>query len=193
MTAHPVQIVAKAADFAARAHARQKRKDCETPYINHLAEVAWLLAEADCDANLVAAGYLHDAIEDVQVSYETLLVEFGEDIANLVQAVTDDKTLAKHVRKNLQLEHAPLAPARVANLKTADKISNLRSLLDAPPGWWTEAHKVQYIAWAHAVVTQLRSVHPSLLREYEVIRARLLAKHPSAVAADPVYTSEARA
>ncbi len=180
------RLIVKAADFAARAHAHQKRKDETTPYFHHLAEVAWLLASAGSDGNVVAAGYLHDIIEDADVTYETLRAEFGEDVAGLVRAVTDDKRLPQHVRKRLQIEHAPQAPARVANLKTADKISNLRSILDAPPPRWPEERRAQYVAWAHAVVTRLHGIHPELLRQYEAIRKKLLARHPLATAA-PVY------
>lgn len=184
------RLIAQAADFAARAHVRQKRKDETTPYFNHLAEVAWLLASAGSDANLVAAGYLHDTIEDAQITYERLLGEFGDDIAGLVRAVTDDKRLPQHIRKNLQIEHAAHAPVRVANLKTADKISNLRSILDAPPPHWTERRREQYVAWAHAVVTRLHGVDAVLLGEYESVRAKLLTKHPDAATADPVYAGE---
>jgi (p)ppGpp synthase/HD superfamily hydrolase len=187
----PVQLVTKAADFAARAHAGQRRKDAsQLPYINHLIEVANLLATARADANLVAAGYLHDTIEDQNVSYDALRTEFGEDVADLVRAVTDDKSLPKGRRKNLQVEHAAHASPRVANLKVADKISNLRSIHDTPPANWPEKRIEQYIAWADAVVRALHGVQPELMREYEAARSRLLAKHPAAAKADPKYPEE---
>ena len=170
-----LRLVVRAAEYAARAHARHRRKDVdETPYINHLAHVAHLLAEAGCDAELVAAGYLHDTIEDVRVTYEELLAEFGQDIADLVLAVTDDKSLRWQMRKQAQIDHAAGSTPRVAALKLADKISNLYSLRDTPPHGWDMAEMGKYIEWAHAVVTRLPEPDTQLLAQYEGIRAELL-------------------
>ena len=170
-------LVVRAAEFAARAHTRHRRKDVdETPYVNHLAHVARLLAAAGCDAHLVAAGYLHDTIEDVKVSYETLVVEFGEDIADLVRAVTDDKTQRWQKRKQAQIDHAPEATPRVAALKLADKISNLYSLRDTPPHGWDAAEIAKYVEWAHRVVSRLPVPNAALLADYDAIRAELLGK-----------------
>jgi (p)ppGpp synthase/HD superfamily hydrolase len=166
-----VQLVTRAADFAAHAHREQRRKDAgQTPYINHLTEVSRLLASADCDAAVVAAGYLHDTIEDTAVTYEILLEEFGADIADLVLAVTDDKRQRKAQRKQLQIEHAAHANPRVAALKLADKISNLRSLRDTPPAEWGHERIQEYVLWAHAVVTNLPAPNPILLSYYEQVR-----------------------
>lgn len=64
-----ILIVARAANFASRKHTQQRRKgEAEEPYFNHLAHVAVLLADAGVDANLVAAGYLHDTIKDQGVA-----------------------------------------------------------------------------------------------------------------------------
>lgn len=176
MNAH-LQLVTEAADFAARAHQRQRRKDAEaTPYINHLTHVAKLLAAAGCDVHVVAAGYLHDTIEDVGVSYEMIADSFGEPIAALVIAVTDDKSLPKAERKQQQVEHAPHLPADVAALKLADKISNLTSLRDAPPAGWPASRLREYVDWAHAVVSGLRDPNPTLWAHYLDIRADLLAR-----------------
>ena len=172
-----LRLVVRAAEYAARAHARHRRKDVdETPYINHLAHVARLLAEAGCDAELVAAGYLHDTIEDVRVTYEELLAEFGQDIADLVLAVTDDKSLRWQLRKQAQIDHAAGSPPRVVALKLADKISNLYSLRDTPPHGWDMAEIGKYIEWAHEVVTRLPEPNAGLLADYGRIREELLAR-----------------
>lgn len=172
-----LRLVVRAAEFAARAHARHRRKDVdETPYINHLAHVARLLAEAGYDAELVAAGYLHDTIEDVRVTYEELLAEFGQDIADLVLAVTDDKSLRWQMRKQAQVDHAAGSPPRVVALKLADKISNLYSLRDTPPHGWDTAEIRKYIDWAHEVVSRLQEPNVALLADYQGIRAELLAR-----------------
>lgn len=176
-----LRLIVRACEFAARAHARHRRKDVDqTPYINHLAHVARLLADAGCDAALIAAGYLHDTIEDVDVSFEDLRDAFGPDIAGLVLAVTDDKSLRWRARKQAQIDDAPHASPRVAALKLADKISNLYSLRDTPPHGWSLAEIANYIAWAHEVVTRLPEPNPALLAIYEDIRAELIADPPAA-------------
>lgn len=173
--AQSIQLVARAAYFAAHAHRRQRRKDQDaTPYINHLTEVAYLLAEAGCDAEVVAAGYLHDTIEDVEITYEMLAEEFGQRVADLVRVVTDDKALPKLARKEMQVEHAAHAGPAQAALKMADKISNLRSLRKSPPAGWSEERLQEYIDWAHRVVSSLPHRNPVLYEHYEAIRKELL-------------------
>src|SRR5262249_21296225 len=101
--------VLRAADAAARWHVHQKRKGiAEEPYINHLLEVASLVAGATDGTNpkLVIAALLHDAIEDQEVPRDLIAREFGEEVAVLVEEVTDDKRLPKSVRKSKQVETA---------------------------------------------------------------------------------------
>jgi (p)ppGpp synthase/HD superfamily hydrolase len=167
-------LITKAAHYAAIAHSRHRRKDLDaTPYINHLAEVASLLAEADCPAYVIAAGYLHDTIEDVDVTYEMLDAEFGSQIADLVLTVTDDKTKNKQARKAQQVEHASAASVDTAALKLADKISNLRSLMVSPPHGWANERLREYTEWADQVVTRLPNVNPILWAKYTEVRAAI--------------------
>ena len=101
--------VLKAADAAARWHVHDRRKGAaEEPYINHLLEVASLVAEATDgkDPNLVIAALLHDAMEDQEVPREMIADRWGEDVACLVEEVTDDKSLSKQVRKDDQVRNA---------------------------------------------------------------------------------------
>ena len=93
--------VLRAADAAARWHVHQRRKgSAQEPYINHLLEVASLVAEATHgkDPDLVVAALLHDAIEDQEVPRELIEREFGKRVAEVVSQVTDDKTLPKETR-----------------------------------------------------------------------------------------------
>ena len=168
-----IQIVARAADFAARLHTHQRRKgEAMEPYFNHLAHVAVLLADAGADANLVAAGYLHDAIEDQGVSQAELADAFGPDVAELVAHATDDKTLPKERRKRLQVEHAPHLPPRAQMLKMADKISNLEALLSSPPRDWPLQRRQGYFDWAREVVDGCRSAHAGLAAQFDELYAR---------------------
>src|SRR5215475_2289190 len=106
----PLNLVSQAAELAARRHNGMARKGRgNEPYINHLAEVANLLALATdgADAELVAAGWLHDTIEDTDTTREELAVKFGERVAALVVEVTDDMSLPKEQRRQKQMEDAP--------------------------------------------------------------------------------------
>src|SRR5437667_3891058 len=99
--------VLRAADAAARWHVHQRRKGtAEEPYVNHLLEVATLVAEATegKDPDLVIAALLHDAIEDQEVPRDVIAEAFGEQVAKLVEEVTDDKNLEKQERKRLQVQ-----------------------------------------------------------------------------------------
>ncbi len=146
--------VARALDFAARKHAGQRRKGLKAePYINHLTEVALLLAEASGgdDPGLVMAGLLHDTIEDTATSRAELAEAFGEDVASLVAEVPDHTSLPREERKRRQVETAPGKTVRARMIKLADKIANLHSIAESPPMSWSERKKREYVAWAREV------------------------------------------
>lgn len=166
-------LLSRAADFAARRHADQRRKGAAAePYVNHLAQVARLLAEAGADAGLVAAGWLHDTVEDQGVTHAQLIEAFGRDVADLVLQVTDDKSLPKERRKRLQVEHAPHLPPRAQRLKLADKISNLSALLESPPQDWDGARRRAYFEWAREVVQGCRGADAGLAAQFDALYAR---------------------
>jgi (p)ppGpp synthase/HD superfamily hydrolase len=158
-------LVARAADFAARAHASQKRKGAaQEPYINHLAEVALLLTEATGgrEPALIAAAWLHDTLEDTVTEREELESLFGKEVASIVAEVTDDKSLPKIERKRLQIETAPHKSKSARLLKIADKTSNLRALAKSPPMGWDLKRREDYVAWAEAVVAGCRGLNAEL-------------------------------
>ncbi len=161
----PSAELLRAANFAAQRHAQQRRKGAAgEPYVNHLLEVAGMLADATggSDTNLLIAALLHDTVEDVQVSREEIEREFGADVAGLVLEVTDDKSLPKARRKALQVEHAPHKSGRARMLKIADKISNLRALVTSPPPDWSLERKAEYFEWASQVVAGCRGQNAAL-------------------------------
>ena len=168
--AAPVQRILAAAMFAAEKHATQKRKGAAgEPYVNHLIEVAQLTAGSSehLDADLVMAAFLHDTIEDTGTTAAELEAAFGSDIAALVVEVSDDQSLPKEVRKELQVQTAPQKSARAQILKLADKISNLRSMLASPPATWSPERRRQYVSWARRVVDALSAPNPILKAEFE--------------------------
>lgn len=155
-------LVSEAYAFAAERHVQQRRKGAkEEPYINHLVEVAALVAAATngTDPNLTAAAVLHDSVEDTNTTLEELEERFNRDVAGLVAEVTDDKTLLKQSRKDLQVLNTPKKSARAKMIKIADKTSNLRSLVNSPPGNWSSDRKKEYLDWARQVVEGARGVN----------------------------------
>ena len=167
--------VAHALDFAARTHAGQRRKgEAKEPYINHLAEVARLVAEATdgTDTDLVVAALLHDSYEDRGVTADELAREFGRDVADIVLECTDDKSLPKPERKRLQAETAPHKSDRARMLKLADKTSNLRSILASPPSHWDLERKRTYFEWAASVVAGCRGLNARLEAAFDAEYAR---------------------
>ena len=174
MSGADLLLVVRAADFAARRHVGQRRKGAAAePYINHLSEVAGLLAEASRgrDAVLIAAGFLHDVIEDTPTTPEEVVALFGPEVAAVVLEVTDDKTLAKAERKRLQVETAGSKSRRARLLKIADKTSNLRALAASTPAGWDRARLADYVDWAEQVVARCRGLDESLERAFDAAAA----------------------
>jgi (p)ppGpp synthase/HD superfamily hydrolase len=172
-----LSLVQLAADFAARRHVNQRRKGAsKEPYVNHLIEVADLLAEASGgrDPALVAAGLLHDTLEDTEPEYEELVAMFGEAIAAIVAEVTDDKSLPKDERKRRQVASAPHKSTRARLVKIADKTSNLRAIALSPPADWDKGRLLDYIDWSQKVVAGCRGLNAALEKQFDeaVTRAR---------------------
>lgn len=162
--------VLRAADLAAKWHVHQRRKGAaEEPYINHLLEVARLVAEATegRDPELVIAALLHDAIEDQEVPRDLIAEEFGERVASLVEEVSDDKNLPKQVRKEKQVEAARNKSSSAKILKLADKTSNVRAVGTSPAKDWSIKRRLEYIAWAQSVVDGLRGASDSLEEKFD--------------------------
>jgi len=162
------QILA-AARFAADRHAAQRRKSqAAEPYVNHLLEVAELVASTaeELDTNLIVAALLHDTIEDAGVTRAELAARFGEDVAALVAEVSDDKSLPKETRKALQIENAPHKSPRAQALSAADKIANMRSIVHSPPAGWSFERRAEYGRWAREVVGRFAALNSRLSAEF---------------------------
>lgn len=163
-------LLLKAADFAAKFHQRQKRKDQEgTPYINHPIEVANFLANIGGinDPEVLAAAILHDTIEDTECKKEDIAKEFGDRVLSLVLECTDDKSLPKQERKRLQIVNAPHKSPAAACIKLADKTSNVKALTQSPPSDWSLERRKEYLEWGEKVVAGLRGHNAELEHFYD--------------------------
>lgn len=125
-------LLKRALDQASVWHRLQHRKypGVEVPYISHLAGVTATLARHGFDEEVLAAGALHDAIEDTEATFREIERHFGRRVAELVQHVTEpDKSLPWEERKRRYIEHFAVGPWEAQAITLADKIDNLESIV----------------------------------------------------------------
>lgn len=128
-----LSLVTKAFFFARTAHIGQKRDSGEA-FLNHPYQVACILAELELDPVTMAAGLLHDVIEDTSVTRESMEAEFGSEITRLVDGVTKlsripFQTKEEHQAQSLRKMFLSMAEdLRVVLIKLADRLHNLRTL-----------------------------------------------------------------
>jgi guanosine-3',5'-bis(diphosphate) 3'-pyrophosphohydrolase len=132
-----ITLLKKAYVFAARAHKGQVRRSGE-PYLSHPLEVARMLSEMKLDCVTVAAGLLHDVLEDTEVTAEDLKNDFGKEIADLVEGVTKITRVqasSPEVRQAESIRKIILAMTddlRVIFIKLADRVHNMKTLKFLP-------------------------------------------------------------
>jgi guanosine-3',5'-bis(diphosphate) 3'-pyrophosphohydrolase len=177
-----IPLLRRAYEFSDKAHAGQKRSSGE-PFIEHCHEVALILAEYHMDSVTVAAGLLHDVVEDTPYTLEDIRREFGDEIADLVDGVTKigavpftslEVQQAEYFRKMLL---SMVKDIRVILIKLSDRVHNMRTLDHLPPD------KQQRIA------QETRDVYCPLAHRLGVNKAKIELEDLSLKYLDPdVYT-----
>jgi guanosine-3',5'-bis(diphosphate) 3'-pyrophosphohydrolase len=168
----------EAYEFAAEAHAGQQRKGDGAPYIAHPTEVARLLdQEGVAGDEMIAATFLHDVVEDTDHTIDEIRERFGDEVARIVAAMTEDKSVEPYERrKDHHRDQVEAAGKRPATIYAADKLANLRDLraLYAAEGeaaaakfnapldvrvrlWWRDAEMVGRLAPELGILAALRS------------------------------------
>ena len=123
------ELLNNAIAFAVEKHRNGLRKGTTMPYIVHPLEVMHNLMLMGADKYLMAAGVLHDTVEDTDATLEEIAAKFGDDVAALVSSHTEkDKSLSWKTRKEIALEHLKHANKREQMLVLADKLSNMRAI-----------------------------------------------------------------
>jgi (p)ppGpp synthase/HD superfamily hydrolase len=128
--------IQRAKEFATKAHGTQVRKYTGEPYINHPIEVATLVARYGATEDVVVAALLHDVVEDTDVTLAEIAEAFGQNVASLVEQVTDvsmSSTANRASRKALDRAHLARSSHYAASIKLADLISNAKDIGIADP------------------------------------------------------------
>ncbi len=124
-----MDMIERAIIFAAKAHKNQTRKGTDIPYITHTFAVGMLLQKEKCSEEVIAAGILHDTLEDTETTFKDLTEAFGVRVANLVLAASEnDKSLPWTVRKQHTIEMLKDASLEEIQVIVADKLHNLKSI-----------------------------------------------------------------
>jgi guanosine-3',5'-bis(diphosphate) 3'-pyrophosphohydrolase len=148
-------IIQKAKAYALRRHGTQCRPNSSNEPIGiHLAEVASYVADESMDDRVIAAAWLHDAVEDTPASLAEIKENFGPFVASLVDGLTDPLDYAAMglgQRKLRQAERVARLSDHVKIIKLADQISNLRSVILDPPIDWSPEKAKEYIKGANIV------------------------------------------
>lgn len=170
-----IQLLVDAYAFAADKHRSHKREDRhESPYINHLSELAHVLVtEAKIeDVTILAAAILHDTLEYTDTTVDELHTRFNSIITAIVEEVTDDKSLPETEQKRLRIMSTPTLSHAAKLVKLADLICNVGDVLDSPLPTWTNEECLEYIEWGKQLVDGLRGASPALEKRFDALYDR---------------------
>ena len=169
-------LIEAALIFAARAHADQKRKSTDVPYIVHPVGVMLVLLETgETDPELLAAALLHDTVEDTGVTLAQLREKFGARVAEIVAGCSEpDKSAPWEERKQHTVNYLKTAPRPIQLVSAADKLHNLRSMAadyaELGDALWSRFKRGRAeIAWYYRSVAA--SLKAGELRAHPLIRA----------------------
>lgn len=125
-------VIERALHAAIAAHSGQSRKgDSASPYVTHPMHVALILARFGLDDDVIAAGLLHDVVEDCPGwTIERVQTEFGVHVAGIVAQLTEDKTRSWAERKSAGIDKVPHMSPEAASVKACDKLHNLHTLVN---------------------------------------------------------------
>ena len=163
------KLIEKAYLYAKKAHGKQVRKYTGERYISHPVAVAFTVARTpEASDEMIVAALLHDVVEDTPYTLDAIRHNFGDDVAYLVDHLTDiskPEDGNRKARKKLDAKHTAKGDWRVHTIKVADLISNTQSIKEHDPDFW----KV-YRREKEYLLSVLVDADPDLVKEaYDLI------------------------
>lgn len=170
-----VELLEKAITICIDAHKDQIRKGDGKPYYIHPVMVALKLAKYGVNEEVLAAAFTHDILEDTELSKETIKKELGENVLNMVEALTNDDALPWKEKKLKYIDSVRNASFEVKLISVADKIHNLESLILAHnkigKDIWTKFNtgKSGKMWFESKMLKMLKEYSHPLIDEYEML------------------------
>ncbi len=160
----------KALNFAAKAHGEQKTPK-GLPYLTHLASVVMEVIHACMESKMeqekvdkvITVAFLHDVLEDTDVSYDDIYTEFGIDIAEAIEALSKDENLPKKEQMTDSINKLLAQPYEIQMIKLADRITNLQE----PPSSWDSQKIFNYHKEAKFILSCLKNSNAYLSKRLE--------------------------
>jgi len=169
-------LVDRARVYATKAHQRinHRRKYSNQPYHVHLEAIVKLLNQVTDDPEILAAAWLHDTVEDTPATLDNIEHEFGQNVAELVEDLTDVSLPSdgnRAIRKEIDRKHLAQASNRAKTIKLADLIDNCRDIAKHDPRF-----AVVFLEEMDALLEILDDGHPSLLEQAHRVYAKSISK-----------------
>ncbi len=174
-------MIEQARKLAAEKHAHLTLYNAaRSPAILHIGEVAGWVEQHGGSKEMITAAWLHDIVEDTDVTLEQVEEIFGSQVAALVDGLTDPPHFAPlplEQRKRMQAERLKEKSNDVKLIKICDQLSNVRRILNDPPVDWNAQTQFQYIKGARAVTEICRGVNAELDRLFDDAYAQAIQKY----------------
>lgn len=171
-------VVERARELAMVEHGGMHLYDAaRTPMMEHVGEVAALVEAQGGSSEMIAAAWLHDVVEDTDVTLEQVGERFGPVVRDLVEGLTDPEGFAGlplAERKRLQAERIRGLNDDVKRIKLCDQLSNVERVLARPPYDWSAEKRLTYVLGARQIVLECRGLWPELDERFEAVYATAL-------------------
>jgi len=175
------EVIQKAKNLATEKHAHLHLHDAEkTPVIDHISEVASLVERNGGTEDMIVAAWLHDIVEDTDITLKDIEDLFGANVALLVDGLTDPahfESLPLNIRKPLQAERIKEKNDQIKRIKICDQLSNVARLVNNPPQDWGYETMSLYVHGARAVTDACRGVCVELDELFDEVYRQACAKY----------------
>src|SRR5690554_222417 len=175
------QIVERARELANTKHVSMHLGDTgRSPMLEHVSEVAAFVEEQGGSNEMIAAAWLHDIVEDTDVTLEQVEEWFGPRVRDLVDGLTDPDDFAGlplETRKQLQADRIRSLSDDVKRVKLCDQLSNVERVMRRPPMEWSEETQFTYIEGARKIACECRGSWPELDERFDAAYAEALRRY----------------